>query len=71
MNLSFEQRIEDAHQRAFARPATNEEQTWARETFAELAAELKVSPDKAGNDQTVWSAFCHVMLNRKELIYLF
>jgi hypothetical protein len=62
--VEFAARINAAHERAFGRPATAREQTWAAATFADFATDSQDSPE-------AWKAFCHIMLNRKALIYVF
>jgi hypothetical protein len=60
----FAARINTAHERAFGRPATAREQAWAAATFADFATGSQDSPE-------AWKQFCHIMLNRKALIYVF
>lgn len=50
---------------AFARPATAEEQAFARESLAELRTLHAGAPDHA-----VWAEFGHALLNANEFIYL-
>ena len=50
---------------AFARPATTEEQAFARESLAELRSLHAGAPEPA-----VWTEFCHALLNANEFIYL-
>ncbi|MCM8531920.1 MAG: DUF1553 domain-containing protein, partial [Lentisphaeraceae bacterium] len=64
---SFDVKINKIHQEAFSRPVTQIEREWAKQTFKDLA-QLKKSPE---NSIRVWQEFCHMMLNRKEFIYLF
>jgi hypothetical protein len=60
----FATRINVAHERAFGRPASAREQEWAKATFAEFATGSQDSIE-------AWKGFCHIMLNRKALIYVF
>ena len=60
----FATRVNNAHLRAFGRPATPREQAWAKATFADFATGSQDNPD-------AWKQFCHIMFNRKALIYVF
>jgi hypothetical protein len=50
------------HEQAFGRDATEAELEWGRKALKELGAE---------NSEEAWTAFCHLMINRKEFIYVF
>ncbi len=67
----FEGQVETMHQRAFGRPAAPPELEWARGLFAELAEAHGVAAADAAGHLGVWTDFCHTMLNRKELIYVY
>ena len=52
-------------------PLPDHELGWAETSFAALAKELGVRPPAASECEEVWKNFCHVFLNRKELIYIY
>ncbi|WDE95698.1 DUF1553 domain-containing protein [Lentisphaera profundi] len=71
-DLSFDQKVKQMHKQAFCRPASNKELEWAQKTFAGIAkTEFNQSFDQALNNEKVWQHFCHVMFNRKEMIFKF
>jgi hypothetical protein len=59
---SSEERLRMLHEQAFGRDATEAELEWGRKALKELGAE---------NSEEAWTAFCHLMINRKEFIYVF
>ena len=67
----FRERIDAMHRRAFAREASPAEITWAERLLAQLAESHGVDAARASSDPAVWTDFCHTMLNRKELIYVY
>lgn len=70
--LSFDEKVNLMHRQAFCRPAFEKEMTWAKETFADIAKiEFNQNFDSALANEKVWQHFCHVMFNRKEMIYKF
>ena len=59
---SGEERLRMLHEQAFGRDATEGELEWGRKALKELGPE---------NSEEGWTAFCHLMINRKEFIYVF
>ncbi|MFT4546349.1 MAG: hypothetical protein ACI9UA_004414 [Pseudoalteromonas tetraodonis] len=64
---SFAVRVDRAHQQAFGRAATETEIEWARG----FLTDHQVSETGATKHAGLWRDFCHTMLNRKELIYVY
>ena len=62
-------RINQMHLAAFGRPAAEAEVEWAQSLLAEVAEIYGEAGDV--DEQSVWQELCHVMMNRKEFIYLF
>jgi hypothetical protein len=62
---SFAERVDLLHRQAFGRGATSVELEWARGFLADLRA------DESSPSFDHWKEFCHTMLNRKELIYVY
>ena len=60
-------KINDIHLEAFARPATEQELVWGQEALRDLAKLKNLNL----NSPELWKEFCHIMINRKEFIYLF
>jgi len=69
MNASFKSRINHLHLSAYSRPATRREQSRFRKILNSLTSQLKVRPSEL-NDLRVWQAICHIMIGRKEFIFL-
>ena len=67
-------RIEVIHQRAFSRPATTAEIEWSGALLKDIRSAY-LGAEKGGKsidvEWAVWQDFCHVVMNRKEFIYLF
>lgn len=64
-----EARIDAMHQVALSRPADADEIAWARAVVQDIR---KMYQSKGDVDEVaVWQELCHVMMNRKEFIYLF
>ena len=63
---SLEDRINQMHLVAFARPATEAEFTWATDVLQAMADAHNTEPDAL----EPWTDLCHLMFNRKEFIYL-
>ncbi|MEN8829484.1 MAG: PSD1 and planctomycete cytochrome C domain-containing protein [Lentimonas sp.] len=62
-------RINHMHQVALSRPAEENEVTWARDLVRDIS---ELYQENGEVDQlAVWQELCHVMMNRKEFIYLF
>jgi hypothetical protein len=55
-------RLKMLHEQAFGRSATAAELEWGRKALRELGPE---------NSEAGWAALCHLMINRKEFIYVF
>ncbi|MGC6567968.1 MAG: PSD1 and planctomycete cytochrome C domain-containing protein [Akkermansiaceae bacterium] len=55
---SDEERIVQMHLQAFSRPPREGEMEWAKDALSQLG-------------ESPWPAFCHLMLNRKEFLYVF
>ncbi|MCH2204249.1 MAG: PSD1 and planctomycete cytochrome C domain-containing protein [Lentisphaerales bacterium] len=64
---SIRDKVNAMHQEAFARPATQEELVWAEAAVKDIAGMKKLKI----NSPELWQEFCHIMINRKEFIYLF
>lgn len=62
-DLSLEEKIKRVHQQAFSRKATGEDLAWSRRALEKLGLDR--------DPQEAWQAFCHLMINRKEFIYVF
>lgn len=64
-----EARINRMHEVALSRPAEEKEITWARD----LVRDVSQFYQEGGkvDEVAVWQELCHVMMNRKEFIYLF
>jgi hypothetical protein len=65
-----ERRVETAWLQAFARSPLPAESAAADEFLKAAAAELAVPAEAALENESVLSQLCHVLLNKKELIYL-
>ena len=65
------QRVHELHLAAFGRPADESELRQVETIVAELAAELKLNNTSAINDVRVWTEICHLMINRKEFVFVF
>lgn len=65
-------RIDYMHQQAFGRPANEAEMSWAKGLLADIR-EIYTTLDQAeaATEVAVWQELCHVMMNRKEFIYLY
>jgi mono/diheme cytochrome c family protein len=57
-----EERLGMLHEQAFGRDATEAELEWGSKALKELGPE---------DSAEAWAAFCHLMINRKEFIYVF
>ncbi|MFM8729660.1 MAG: DUF1553 domain-containing protein, partial [Planctomycetaceae bacterium] len=65
-----ERRVETAWLQAFARSPLPAESVAADEFLKAAAAELGVPAEAALDNESVLAQLCHVLLNKKELIYL-
>ncbi len=68
--LDTDRRIEYIHMRALSRMPTEEEVAQARQFISAEALRLDLPPEVATSDADVWAAYCHVIFNLKEFIYL-
>ena len=62
-------RINRMHQVALSRPADESEIAWAQGLVRDVTQLYQENGDV--NEVSVWQELCHVMMNRKEFIYLF
>ena len=60
-------KINMLHLEAFGRPASQQEISWAKMVIKDIA-KLKNLKE---NSPEIWKELCHIMINRKEFIYLF
>ena len=60
-------KINEIHLEAFARPATQGELAWGEEALKDIGNLKKLKM----NSPELWQEFCHIIINRKEFIYLF
>ena len=65
-NLSTEERINQLHLVAFARPATASEFKWAQSVLSTMAEAHGTTREAI----EPWTDLCHLIFNRKEFIYL-
>ena len=68
--LDTDRRIEYIHMRALSRMPTEEEVAQARQFISAEALRLDLPLAVATLDADVWAAYCHVIFNLKEFIYL-
>jgi hypothetical protein len=69
-DCSTEQLIDTLHRMAFSRPATSREIALAKQMLAGLKVEHGLEAAGDIDNKHVWKDFCHMMLNRKEFIFL-
>ena len=69
-HLDAEGKIEYIYRRALSRLPTAEETTNALAFIEAEAHRLELAPETAMDDPRPWAAYCHVVLNLKEFIYL-
>ncbi|MDP7266799.1 MAG: PSD1 and planctomycete cytochrome C domain-containing protein [Pirellulales bacterium] len=67
---STEDRIHSIHHAAFSRPATDREIDRSKRMLSALAQEHQLDEKEVTENEQVWKDFCHMMLNRKEFIFL-
>ena len=67
---SAEDRIDHIHRLAFSRPATKEEISLAKQMLGYGNGEIHTEDATAYPSQEAWQNFCHLMLNRKEFIFV-
>ncbi len=75
-DMSVSDRIDRMHRLAYSRPAREAEIERSLAMLRDLAASYEVAIDDAADesaitDDRVWKDFCHLMLNRKEFIFLY
>ena len=66
-----EERIDRMHRVAYGREAKTEEIARSRAMLRDLSNAYGVAPNDGMSDVRVWKDFCHLMLNRKEFIFLY
>lgn len=69
-DCSTEQLIDTLHRMAFARPATAREIDLAKQMLSRLKVEYSLVAEGDIDNEHIWKDFCHMMLNRKEFIFL-
>jgi len=69
-NTSFEERITQIYQTAFARAPQPEEIEQARVFFTEQATLYELPQEQWLTEKRLWTDFCHAIFNMKEFIYL-
>ena len=69
-HLDAEGKIEYIYRRALSRLPTAEETANAVQFIEAEARRLALAPEAAMDDPRPWAAYCHVVLNLKEFIYL-
>ena len=69
-HLDAEQKIEHLYLTALSRLPTEQETAQALAFIRQQARHLGLPDDDASDDPRPWAAYCHVMLNLKEFIYL-
>ena len=67
---STEDRIDHIHRLAFSRPATKAEISLAKQMLRYDSSEINTEDASAPPSQEAWQNFCHLMLNRKEFIFV-
>ncbi|MGI9241099.1 MAG: PSD1 and planctomycete cytochrome C domain-containing protein [Verrucomicrobiales bacterium] len=67
----FDARLRSMYLRAFAREPKPGEVEQAKDLFSDLASSHGADLASASMNLAVWTDFCHTMLNRKELIYVY
>jgi len=60
---SVEDKLRELHRISFSREATAGEIAWGTAALETLGS--------AQNRQEAWSSLCHIIMNRKEFIYVF
>ncbi len=63
-------RIEHVYLKAFARRPDSHELAEAKSFINSEAEELRLPLERIMNSVEIWTAYCHVILNQKEFIYL-
>ena len=58
---TVDEQLAQVHRQAFGREATEAELQWGRRVLKELG----------GATEAAWKGLCHLMINRKEFIYVF
>ena len=58
---TVDEQLRQVHRQAFGREATEAELAWGRKVLRELG----------GATEESWKSLCHLMINRKEFIYVF
>ena len=68
--LSTEQRINLVHRIAFSRPATEKEIDLSKHMLDYFQERSLEGDERASPSQQAWQNLCHLMLNRKEFIFI-
>lgn|GEM_PF-2999799 len=58
-------------QNAFGRAATDAEIAWCHSLLGEVSSMLEISAEEGLQRVEPWKELCHVVINRKEFIYVF
>ena len=69
-HLDAAQKVDHLFLTALSRPPTEEETTQALAFIREQARHFGLPDDAASDDARPWAAYCHVVFNLKEFIYL-
>ncbi|MXZ17499.1 MAG: DUF1553 domain-containing protein [Rhodothermaceae bacterium] len=69
-HVDIKERIEHIYLKAFARLPEPDELEEAQSFFNTEAEELGLGPEDTMYSVDIWSAYCHVIFNQKEFIYL-
>ena len=67
---TIEERVVHIFLHAVSREPTGEEIEQGRAYIASMAEEMQVSPSEIMTEAPLWAAYCHVIFNLKEFIYL-
>ncbi len=68
--LNFDSRIEYIYVTALSRPPEVDEVAQARAFIEQETARLGLNPDEGWKHKEVWTAYCHVVFNLKEFVFL-
>jgi len=69
-NKNFQEKVSYAYQKAFSRTPKEEEIQKSEKFFNLMASAYNLDGNKAKNNETVWTDYCHSLFNLKEFIYL-
>ena len=71
VDASLKDRVQALHLAAFGRAARASELRQIETIVDDLAEKLDLTQSVAVNDVRVWTQICHLMINRKEFVFLF